>query len=92
MKVLRTRLNLSQEALAEVAHLHRTYISDIERGHRNVSLINVESLSVALHFPLWGIFYEMVRLEENGGMDLPESLEVRAAIKSMREALKALPA
>jgi transcriptional regulator with XRE-family HTH domain len=63
VKVLRKRLNISQQALADLADLHRTYISDIERGTRNVSLQNIEKLSQALQFPLWRIFYEMTRLE-----------------------------
>ena len=36
------------EALAEKANLHRTYISDIERGQRNVSLENIYNIAVAL--------------------------------------------
>jgi transcriptional regulator with XRE-family HTH domain len=63
VKVLRKRLNISQQKLADLADLHRTYISDIERGTRNVSLQNIEKLSQALQFPLWRIFYEMTRLE-----------------------------
>ena len=44
----RMELNLSQEALAERADLHRTYVADIERGVRNVSLRNIEKLARAL--------------------------------------------
>lgn len=40
--------NMSQEALAERAGLHRTYVADIERGVRNVSLRNIEKLIRAL--------------------------------------------
>lgn len=90
VKTSRERLHISQEALAELAGLHRTYISDIERGFRNVSLKNIEKISMALHFPLWGIFFEMIRIENNGGKYLPESLPVQAAIKSLKHSLKAL--
>lgn len=40
--------NMSQEKLAFKCDLHRTYISDIERGNRNVSLDNIEKIAKAL--------------------------------------------
>lgn len=48
VRVWRSRLAISQEELAERAGLHRTYVSDIERGARNVSLENIEKLARAL--------------------------------------------
>jgi CheY-like chemotaxis protein len=45
---LRYRLGLSQEALAERASLHRTYIAGIEGGTRNVTLKTIEKLAQAL--------------------------------------------
>jgi transcriptional regulator with XRE-family HTH domain len=42
LKEIRTQKGLSQEKLAFKSGLHRTYISDIERGARNVSLVNIE--------------------------------------------------
>ena len=44
----RMEMDLSQETLAERADLHRTYIADIERGVRNVSLRNIAKLAQAL--------------------------------------------
>jgi transcriptional regulator with XRE-family HTH domain len=44
----RLALGLSQEKLAEKAELHWTYIGGIERGERNVSLINIVRISSAL--------------------------------------------
>lgn len=48
LKKIRTEKGLSQEKLAFKSGLHRTYISDIERGSRNVSLINIEKIAKAL--------------------------------------------
>lgn len=48
----RQRLGLSQEALAEAASLHRTYVGSIERGERNVSIDNMERIAHALALDL----------------------------------------
>lgn len=44
----RTRLGLSQEQLAHLAQLDRTYVSDVERGSRNLGLRNLAALAAAL--------------------------------------------
>lgn len=44
----RIEKGLSQEALAESAGLHRTYISAIERERRNISIENIENIATAL--------------------------------------------
>jgi len=48
LRKLRKQNSLSQETLAFKSDLHRTYISDIERGSRNVSLKNIEKIAKAL--------------------------------------------
>ncbi len=48
IKKIRKENGLSQEQLATKSKLHRTYISDIERGDRNVSIRNIEKISKAL--------------------------------------------
>ncbi|NJN72236.1 MAG: helix-turn-helix transcriptional regulator [Limnothrix sp. RL_2_0] len=48
VKKRRTELALSQEELAFRSNLHRTYISDIERGSRNPSLKNIFKIAKAL--------------------------------------------
>jgi len=52
MRAIRERKGISQEKLAEMAGLHRTYGSSVERGERNISLLNIERLAVALSVPL----------------------------------------
>jgi transcriptional regulator with XRE-family HTH domain len=49
IKTIRLQRGLSQEQLGLIAELDRTYISGIERGLRNVSLINLERLAIALN-------------------------------------------
>jgi len=44
----RRQLGLSQERLGEVADLHRTYIADVERGARNLSLLSIVKIARAL--------------------------------------------
>ena len=48
LRAKRLALQLSQEELAALCGLHRTYISDIERGTRNLSIDNVERIAEAL--------------------------------------------
>ena len=48
IRARRNRLGVSQETLAELAGLHRTYIGGIERGERNVAVLNLLRLARAL--------------------------------------------
>jgi len=48
LKEIRLAKNISQEELSYRAELHRTYISSVELGKRNVSLVNIEKLAKAL--------------------------------------------
>ena len=53
---LRNDQQLSQENLADLCNLHRTYVSDLERGTRNVSLCNLFIIASALNTNLSQIF------------------------------------
>jgi transcriptional regulator with XRE-family HTH domain len=48
VREIRERKDISQERLGELAGLHRTYVSSLERGKRNVSLVNIEKIANAL--------------------------------------------
>jgi len=56
VKMRREELGLTQEDLADRAGIHRTYLSDIERGSRNVGMINLERIAVALTMSLSDLF------------------------------------
>ncbi|MDP1591099.1 MAG: helix-turn-helix transcriptional regulator [Prosthecobacter sp.] len=52
LKEQRLAKGLSQEDLADLCGLHRTYVGSVERGERNISIDNMERLSQSLDVPL----------------------------------------
>ena len=52
LRRIRTDKGLSQEALAELCGLHRTYVGSVERGERNIAIDNMERIARALKTPL----------------------------------------
>jgi transcriptional regulator with XRE-family HTH domain len=56
VKDRREALRLTQEEFADRAGIHRTYLSDIERGTRNVSLMSIERLASALSLKISELF------------------------------------
>lgn len=48
----RKKLGLSQEELAARAEVHRTYIGMIERGEKNITLLNIEKIAKALNLEI----------------------------------------
>ena len=59
VRKIRLEQEISQEELADRCGLHRTYISDIELGKRNLSLENIERIAVSLNKSLSEFFQEV---------------------------------
>lgn len=53
LRLLRAEKGMSQETLAFESGVNRTYVSDVERGIRNISLDNISRLAKALDVPAW---------------------------------------
>jgi transcriptional regulator with XRE-family HTH domain len=86
LRAQRTRMGLSQEAMAEHLHVHRTYIGGLERGERNVTLQTVERFSASLGMHpldlLWDRERVAVLIDATGGLrirDVEPSIEGAAA-------------
>ena len=52
VRELRLEKNLSQEELADLSNLHRTYIGMIERAEKNLTLLNIDKIAKALEISL----------------------------------------
>lgn len=59
IRMLRNKRNLSQESLWFKAKLHRTYIWNVERWEKNLTLENIEKLSKALNITLNELFNDL---------------------------------
>ena len=59
IRELRKSRGLSQESLADLAELDRSYIGGVERGDRNISLNNIQKLSIALNVNISEFFKEL---------------------------------
>lgn len=58
VRYYRSQLNISQEKLGEICGLHRTYISDIERFTRSISLENIQKIADGLGIETYKLFIE----------------------------------
>ncbi len=56
VKKYRKALGISQEELAGLSGLHRTYISNVERGLRSISLGNIQKIANALKIDIYKLF------------------------------------
>jgi CheY-like chemotaxis protein len=83
----RSKLGISQEELAYRAGLHRTYISDLERGARNPSIESVEKLAQALQVSVSMLFEPAT--EANGMKQLVEILLVEDDPRDVKLTMRA---
>ena len=63
VRAIRQDKKISQEELGDLCGLHRTYISDIEPGKRNVSLENIDKIAHALQVKKSELFVEVEQYE-----------------------------
>jgi transcriptional regulator with XRE-family HTH domain len=64
VKYYRHKNNLSQEDLADLAELHRTYIGSVERSERNITLVNANKIAKALSVSLIELLREEITKHE----------------------------
>lgn len=56
IKKIRIKKKITQEKLAEMAEIDRSYLSEIERGLKNISLTKIEAISKALNLEIYELF------------------------------------
>lgn len=56
IKEIRNEKGVSQETLAHLAELDRTYVNSVENGKRNISIVNIEKIANALEISLADFF------------------------------------
>lgn len=71
----RQRLGLSQEQLAKRAGLHRTYIGSIERGERNITLVNIVRLAQGLEMDIVKLCEEMLTLKDRTDRHISSAMQ-----------------
>ena len=79
IRMYRTRKNLSQDALGDIAGLHGKYIGQLERGEKNATLVSIEKVARALELPLEKLFENIV-LGETYNANLQECYNLIAPL------------
>ena len=82
IRFFRSELGISQQVLANLVGLHRTYIADVERGSRNVSLQSIVRIAAGLNVSLADLF---------SGLPRPECGDVRRRAADSRAAASKIP-
>jgi transcriptional regulator with XRE-family HTH domain len=93
VRFLRKGLGISQEELAGRAGLHRTYVADVERGARNLSLASIDKLAQALGVTLPALFRQMsggTNHSAEGMVDIllvePDARDAKSTLNVLRAA------
>ncbi len=63
IRYYRLQVEMSQEKLAELSNLHRTYISSVELGKRNISINNIERIAKALNIDSYNLLIKIDGVE-----------------------------
>lgn len=63
VRYYRNKKGVTQEKFGEMCNLHRTYISDIERFNRSISLENIQKIADALEIDTYKLFLENIEEE-----------------------------
>ncbi|UQZ90183.1 hypothetical protein C4J81_13625 [Deltaproteobacteria bacterium Smac51] len=63
IRLIRDHRGFSQERLGEMSYLHRTYISSVECGNRNISVDAIERIAIALGVNIQILFDEDLSLD-----------------------------
>jgi len=66
IKQLREISSMSQKDLAYSADLDRSYIASVENGNRNISIVNIEKIAIALNVNL-KVFFDNDKFDDNSG-------------------------
>jgi transcriptional regulator with XRE-family HTH domain len=64
IKELRKERSISQEDLAYLANLDRTYITSVENGRRNISIVNIEKIANAMGIDLYHFFNSKIFMKQ----------------------------
>ncbi len=76
LRTRRKKLNWSQEYVAEQAGLHPTYIGQVERGEKNVTIESLLKICTTLHYPMDELFRHVLPAEETSKTVANECFEI----------------
>jgi transcriptional regulator with XRE-family HTH domain len=84
LKKIRTEKGYSQEKLAELSDLHRTYVSSVERGERNITIDNMEKLAQGLSVDIRELLSPL-EAQKKRKSDLAEFLRLQPSLRQFQD-------